>query len=177
MPHRLAPHMCWNNKHTTSCGVYTVHNGEGGVVPVALKDYISGKLRRSLVVLWSAVGSILLIACVNLSNLLLARAATRQRSSRCARRSRRKPQPHRAPVAHRKPGPLHDRSRIRSRPGNCPAFTGSQHQGAIALPLLSTLHIDGAALAGRYSSPSSRQSLFGSFPACAWHRGNLAGDP
>jgi hypothetical protein len=49
------------------------------VVPVPLKDYISGKLRRSLVVLWSAVGAILLIACVNLSNLLLARAAARSK--------------------------------------------------------------------------------------------------
>ena len=48
-----------------------------GVVPVPLKDYVSGKLRRSLVVLWSAVGAILLIACVNLSNLMLARAAAR----------------------------------------------------------------------------------------------------
>ena len=44
-----------------------------------LKDYISGKLRRSLIVLWSAVGLILLIVCVNLSNLLLARAATRRK--------------------------------------------------------------------------------------------------
>ena len=51
-----------------------------------LKDYVSGRLRRSLVVLWSAVGMILLIACVNLSNLLLARAAARARSSPCAAR-------------------------------------------------------------------------------------------
>ena len=39
-----------------------------------LKDYVSGKLRRSLIVLWCAVGLILLIVCVDLSNLLLARA-------------------------------------------------------------------------------------------------------
>ena len=53
------------------------HDYKDAVVPVPLKDYISGKLRRSLVVLWSAVGAILLIACVNLSNLMLARAAAR----------------------------------------------------------------------------------------------------
>jgi len=45
----------------------------------ALKDYVSGKLRRSLIVLWAAVGMILLIVCVNLSNLLLARAAAREK--------------------------------------------------------------------------------------------------
>ena len=71
---RVAPHMCWNNKHPETCGDY-----KGAVVPVPLKDYISGKLRRSLVVLWSAVGAILLIACVNLSNLLLARGAARSK--------------------------------------------------------------------------------------------------
>src|SRR5215469_13043831 len=42
-----------------------------------LKEYVSGRLRRSLIVLWCAVGMILLIVCVNLSNLLLARAAAR----------------------------------------------------------------------------------------------------
>ncbi len=47
--------------------------------PVLLKEYVSGKLRRSLVVLWCAVGLILLIVCVNLSNLLLARAAARSK--------------------------------------------------------------------------------------------------
>ena len=44
-----------------------------------LKDYVSGKLRRSLIVLWGAVGLILLIVCVNLSNLLLARGAARSK--------------------------------------------------------------------------------------------------
>ena len=45
----------------------------------SLRDHVSGRLRRSLVVLWSAVGLILLIVCVNLSNLALARAAARSK--------------------------------------------------------------------------------------------------
>ncbi|MGB6742652.1 MAG: ABC transporter permease, partial [Terracidiphilus sp.] len=47
----VAPHLCWNVKQPQSCGSY-----RDGVVPVPLKSYVSGKLRRSLVVLWSAVG-------------------------------------------------------------------------------------------------------------------------
>lgn len=44
-----------------------------------LKDFVSGKLRRSLIVLWCSVGAILLIVCVNLSTLLLARTTSRSK--------------------------------------------------------------------------------------------------
>ena len=68
----LFPHLDFNAKHPEYGGGYT-----GRVL--GLKDYVSGKLRQSLIVLWCAVGMILLIVCVNLANLLLARAAARSK--------------------------------------------------------------------------------------------------
>ena len=43
----------------------------------SLKQHVSGSMRRALIVLWAAVGLVLLIVCTNLSNLLLARTAAR----------------------------------------------------------------------------------------------------
>jgi len=45
----------------------------------ALQEQISGRFRRPFLVIFWAVACVLLIACTNLSNLLLARAASRQK--------------------------------------------------------------------------------------------------
>ena len=68
----LFPKFYWQKKQPLSLGAY-----KDAALPIWLKEYVSGALRRSLTVLWGAVGMILLIVCVNLSNLMLARAATR----------------------------------------------------------------------------------------------------
>jgi predicted permease len=137
-----------------------------------LKDYVSGKLRRSLIVLWCAVGLILLIVCVNLSNLLLARGAARSkefamRTALGAGRGRLLRQ-------------LLTESLMLSLAG---ALLGLgiafaitiylAHQGSIALPLLSSVRVDGTALAWTLLVAVSAAVLFGLAPGLRVSSGNL----
>ena len=130
----------------------------------SLKDHVSGTLRRSLVMLWCAVGLILLIVCVNLSNLSLARAAARSkefamRSALGAARGRLIRQ-------------LLTESMVLATGG---AILGLgfaflmtyylAHQGSIALPLLSRLHVDAAALGWTLLVAVASALLFGIAPA------------
>jgi predicted permease len=143
-----------------------------GTAMTELKDYVSGKLRRSLVVLWCAVGLILLIVCVNLSNLLLARAAGRSkefalRSALGARRARLVRQ-------------LLTESLVLSSAGAVLglgiAFGVTRflaRQGSIALPLLSTVRVDGAALGWTLLIALAAAVLFGLAPSLKISGGNL----
>ncbi len=161
----LFPKLLFNAKHPEWGSGYKANI-------ITLKDYVSGKLRRSLIVLWSAVGLILLIVCVNLSNLLLARAAARSkefamRTALGAGRARLVRQ-------------LLTESLVLSLAGAVLglgvafAVVGYMaHQGSIALPLLSTVRVDGTALGWTLLVALAAAVLFGLAPGLKMSGGNL----
>ena len=161
----LFPALPFNLKHPEYGGGYT-----GKLL--RLNDYVSGKLRRSLIVLWCAVGLILLIVCVNLSNLLLARGVARSkeiamRTALGASRGRLVRQ-------------LLTESLMLSTAGAVfglgVAFAVTAylaHQGSIALPLLSSVRIDGAALSWTLLVAVAAAVLFGLAPSFRIASGNL----
>jgi len=137
-----------------------------------LKEYVSGKLRRSLIVLWCAVGLILLIVCVNLSNLLLARAAARSKefAMRTALGARR----------WRLVRQSLTESFVLAAAGAVVGLGLSYlvisylaHQGSIALPLLSMVRVDGRALGWTVLIAVSAAVLFGLLPGLRMSDGNL----
>jgi len=122
--------------------------------------------------LWCAVGLILLIVCVNLSNLLLARAASRSkefglRVALGARRARLISQ-------------LLTESLVLSGAGAIAGLafayavtTWLAHQGSVALPLMSSVRVDGASLGWTVALAIAVGVLFGLAPGLKVSAGNL----
>jgi predicted permease len=164
---RVAPNIYQDVTHPETLGQY-----KGVFIPVPLKDYVTGKLRRSLIVLWCAVGAILLIAGVNLSNLLLARATVRAkefavRGALGASRSR---------IVRQ----LLMESLLLSGAGAVFGLLLAlllirwlAHQGSLALPLLSSLRIDGHAVGWSVLIFVFTAVLFGLVPGLRIASGNL----
>jgi predicted permease len=137
-----------------------------------LRDYVTGKLRRSLFVLWGAVGLILLIVCVNLSNLLIARMASRSkefamRTALGASRGR---------LVRQLLTESLTLSGVGAIFGVAIAFGVTSylaHQGSVILPLLNNIRVDGAALAGTILVTLLVGVLFGIAPGLMLSRGNV----
>jgi predicted permease len=164
---RVAPNIYFNVKFPRTLGRY-----KGDLIPVPLKDYVTGKLRRSLIALWCAVGVILLIAGVNLSNLLLARAVARAkefavRGALGASRGR---------IVRQ----LLMESLVLSSAGAAlglglalALIAWLVHQGSVALPLLSSLRIDGEALGWTVLVAVFTATIFGLLPGLRIASGNI----
>ncbi len=137
-----------------------------------LKDFVTGKLRRSLFVLWGAVGLILLIVCVNLSNLLIARMASRSkefamRSALGASRGR---------LVRQLLTESLVLSAIGAAFGIILAYGVTSylaHQGSVVLPLLNSIRVDGAALAWTLLITLVVGVLFGIAPGLMLAGGNV----
>jgi predicted permease len=164
---RVAPNLYFNTKYPQTLGRY-----KGSLIPVPLKQYVTGKLSRSLIALWAAVGAILLIAGVNLSNLLLARASARAkefalRGALGANRGR---------IVRQ----LILESLVLSGTGAIlglglafALITWLTSQGSLALPLLSSLRIDAQALLWTALVAVITALLFGLLPGLRITSGNL----
>jgi len=166
---RVAPDIYFNTKYPQSRGNY-----KGNLVPVPLKDYVSGKLRRSLIALWLAVGTILLIAGVNLSNLLLARTAARakefaMRGALGAGRGRIVRQ-----LLMESLG-LSGAGAVLGLGLALAVIRWLAHEDSLALPLLSALRIDGQAIAWTISIAILTALIFGLLPGLRMASGNLQG--
>jgi predicted permease len=162
---QLIPQLYFSHKHPEYGKGYTGQVSE-------LKEYVSGKLRRSLIVLWCAVGLILLIVCVNLSNLLLARAAARSkefamRTALGARRGRLVRQSLTESFV------LAAAGAVAGLGLSYLVISYVAHQGSIALPLLSMVRVDGRALEWTVLVAVSAALLFGAAPGLRISDGNL----
>jgi len=129
-----------------------------------LAEHVSGRLRPALLVLACAVGVVMLIVCANLSNLLLARGAVRQKeiAIRAALGAGR----------GRLIGQMLTESLVLSCCGAAVglllAFAGTRvlaHLTSVSIPLLSDVRIDGSVLGFTLAAALLTGLLFGLMPA------------
>jgi predicted permease len=142
------------------------HPERNGFIPEIsyLSQHVSGRIRPALILLACAVGVVMLIVCANLSNLLLARGASRQkeiaiRSALGATKLRLVRQMLTESLALSTAG---------GAVGLLLAFAGTRalsHLSGMAIPLLGSVHISGASLAFTLVAAILTGVFFGLMPA------------
>jgi len=138
----------------------------------SLKDHVTGKYRRSVFVLWAAVALILLIVCVNLANLLVARMASRgrefaMRSALGAGRARLFRQLLTESLALSTAGAL-----LGVGLASTVTFFIA-HQGSLVLPLLGDIRVDSASLVWTCILAIAVGVFFGFAPGLVLIRSNV----
>jgi len=129
-----------------------------------LSQYVSARIRSALIVLACAVGVVMLIVCANLSNLLMARGAARQkeiaiRSALGASKGR---------LIRQTLTESLFLSACGGVLGLALAFTGTRvlaHMTGVSIPLLDTVHLDGSAILFALFVTIFTGVLFGLVPA------------
>ncbi len=138
----------------------------------SLQEQISGRFRRAFLLLFCAVGCVLLIACANLSNLLLARASSQHKEMAVrialgAERGRIIRQMLTESCL------LACCGAVFGLPLALAATKGVAATRAINIPLLQTVSIDGRALGFTLLIALSSGLLFGIIPALQISRANV----
>ena len=129
-----------------------------------LSQYISGRIRPALILLACAVGVVMLIVCANLSNLLLARGASRQKEIAI-----------RSALGATKPRLIRQMltesillSSAGAVLGLLLAFVATRalsHLSGMAIPLLESVRVDGLSFAFTVGAAILTGALFGLVPA------------
>jgi predicted permease len=142
------------------------HPNFNGFVPQlsSLSQHVSGRVRSALILLACAVGVVMLIVCANLSNLLLARGASRQKEIAI-----------RSALGATKPRLVRQMltesivlSCAGAALGLVLAIAGARalsHLSGVTIPLLESVHVDGASLAFTVTAALVTGLFFGLVPA------------
>ncbi|HXA56849.1 MAG TPA: ABC transporter permease [Candidatus Acidoferrum sp.] len=142
------------------------HPERNGFTPglTALAQHVSGRVRPALILLACAVGVVMLIVCANLSNLLLARGASRQKEIAI-----------RSALGASKPRLVRQmltEALVLSCAGGALgllfAFAGTDalsHLSGVTIPLLEDVHVDAASLIFTLLAAIATGVFFGLAPA------------